>query len=705
MFYKKIIRPIFFKFDPELIHDLALFFLKITSRITPLRRLIQKICLVDDERLATRIGKITLPNPIGLAAGFDKNITAPLAYKMLGFGWVEFGSITYEPQSGNPRPRLWRLPADKSLIVNYGLSNCGAIEARKRLEKIPNWARPFGVSIAPSNSASIQSMADDYLKSFLLLAPVADYITLNVSCPNVAKRDCFTQVSFIEELLTKISQIAKEKDIDKDIFLKIGPDLPKDELDKIVDLCIKYQLAGMVAVNLVKDRSGLPTIKSRIDQMNHPGGISGRLTAPISNQVIQHIRKRAQQRLKIIGAGGVFDADDYFDKIKAGADCVQMMTGWIYQGPMAVKKINYRQSALKQKELEQKQPDARRDRAVSWPFLPEKVFTIKDLIFEIYKAKDLFTKDWVSQAHQDIIKNIRRSYLRYGDIDLIDEYDEKAVVFFCRVLDQQNCLFEQGVEFFTSRFVPAHGEPHSTEDLDLFLCQNKTIHDWFKNTLLSREKNYLQNIITVSRNAGVSGCQLQNNENHEPAKLKHSALSFIFMNHVFASEYGGQYKYLTAVLRDEIFARYKDKIRDFFDHDLVFPRFNKLLGLDEHELKLKRERTVYKYPGYFLNSSQITSLIENLYQQEKLSYRTLSRYIKDFSPEIFFDKNASWRETVCRLKGLGRMFSQQGVLEFSDLTGEELRELIDNVVDDAPGLHAIRFEDWREQLNKIINSF
>lgn len=341
MFYRKIIRPILFKTDPERIHHLVINMLGIVSLVRPAYFLIKKFLFVDDPRLHVKLGNIELKNPVGLSAGFDKDITAPWAYPMLGFGFAELGSITNSAQSGNTKPRLWRIPADKGLIVYYGLSNCGSLEAARRIKKkLAKRDIPYGISIAVTTGLQEKDMADDYVRSFLDLYELADYITLNVSCPNVAKCDVFAQVSFIEELLQKISKVVQDKNITKDIFVKIGPDMSYEDLDKVIDLCIEYNMTGIVATNLIKNRNWVKKFKSNKEKLNHPGGISGKHLQQRTNNIIKHIRERAGDKLKIIGVGGIFTAEDVYAKLEAGVDAVQMITGFIYGGPFTIRKIN-----------------------------------------------------------------------------------------------------------------------------------------------------------------------------------------------------------------------------------------------------------------------------------------------------------------------------------------------------------------------------
>lgn len=339
MIYQKIIRPILFKTDPEKIHHFVINCLSAISQFSPTYLLIRNFLNVSNSLLETQIGKIKLSNPVGLSAGFDKNISAPLAYPMLGFGCAELGSITFKAQPGNPKPRLWRLPKDKGLIVYYGLSNNGAVALAEKMKKLKDRPIPFGISIAPTTGLSLAEMAGDYAKTFELILPNADFVTLNVSCPNVAGCDMFAQVSFIKDLVEKINNIKKELNSQTDVFIKIGPDMDDNQYDEIVDACVRNNIAAIVATNLVKNRSNI-TPKSSNEELNHPGGISGKLVSEKSNEIIKKLYKRAAGRLSIIGVGGVFTAQDAYEKIKCGASAVQMITGFIYGGPITIRNIN-----------------------------------------------------------------------------------------------------------------------------------------------------------------------------------------------------------------------------------------------------------------------------------------------------------------------------------------------------------------------------
>lgn len=341
MFYKKIIRPIFFRFDPERVHIFVIKCMGFFSLIKPLNFLLEKFLFVNDDKLKVKIGNLEFKNPIGLAAGFDKYIDAPLSYPMFGFGFAELGSITYKAQSGNPKPRVWRMPKDESLIIYYGLSNCGAkITKNKIIRKIKKRKIPYGISIAPTTNMPKEKMSDDYVNTFLELYDLADYIVLNISCPNVANLDFISRIDFIEELLQKLYEIRKNKNINIDLFIKIGPELSDDELKKLVDICFEYRITGVIATNLCKKRENLPPNQTEEEILEHPGGVSGKLIKDMSLRTIKKINEYSQGKLKIIGVGGVFTAQDAYDKIKAGANAIQLITGFIYEGPFAIRKIN-----------------------------------------------------------------------------------------------------------------------------------------------------------------------------------------------------------------------------------------------------------------------------------------------------------------------------------------------------------------------------
>ncbi|MEK7139464.1 MAG: quinone-dependent dihydroorotate dehydrogenase [Patescibacteria group bacterium] len=338
--YSRLIRPVLFWFDPEKIHTVVIWGLNLVSRLPLIAPLITRFCRVETPTLNTRLGELLIANPIGLSAGFDKYIAAPLAYQMLGFGFAELGSITNQPQPGNPKPRLWRLPADQGLIVHYGLNNDGAAVSAQRLLRASNRGISCGISIAVSAACSPAEMVGDYIAAWRKIWVVANYITFNVSCPNVTTQAVVQQVSFITTLLAAIRREMDGQFCTMPTFIKLGPDLPISDLDIILDAAMSNRITGIVATNLAKDRAKLKNIKSQPKQLDHPGGISGRLIRDISTEMIRHIDTYSRGRLTIIGVGGVFNAADAYAKIRAGASAVQIITGFIYGGPLTVRRIN-----------------------------------------------------------------------------------------------------------------------------------------------------------------------------------------------------------------------------------------------------------------------------------------------------------------------------------------------------------------------------
>lgn len=338
--YEKILRPLLFRFtDPEKIHHVVIKSLGFVSRQKFPYNFIQKKLANTDERLFTSLGNLKLNSPVGLAAGFDKYLEAPLAYPMLGFGFAELGSFTFSEQPGNPKPRLWRIPKDKGIIVYHGLCNDGAKKTAALFSNFHSHPIPYGISIAPTTGLKIEEMADDYVRSFVELHGYADYITLNVSCPNVAACDMFSQISFIEELAGKIRKTMDQNKVQKDIYIKISPHHSEADLDRIISACLSKNFTGIIATNLVKNRATVAP-NSSAKELNHPGGISGRLLQNQSDATVKYLYQKSAGQLQIIGLGGIFTAEDAYRKIKLGASAVQIITGFIYGGPLVIKKIN-----------------------------------------------------------------------------------------------------------------------------------------------------------------------------------------------------------------------------------------------------------------------------------------------------------------------------------------------------------------------------
>ena len=332
MIYKHIIRPILFLFNPETIHNITYKILSIFNN-KPLSNVLFKLFNYTSPYLKQKLFNIYFRTPIGLTAGMDKNAALPLVWGAFNFSWAQLGSVTYLPQKGNPKPRLWRLVKDRGLIVYYGLSNIGAEEIKKKLKKQKK-NNLWSISIAKSNDIPLEKASEDCLKSFKVLEPFADIVTINLSCPNVKNFTGLQKKELLEPILLSITENNINK---KPIWLKIGIDLNKQELDNIIYLVKKYNVDGIIATNLSKDKSKLE-LKSK--HKDNPGGISGRPMFNKSNKTISYLFKNSENKYKIIGVGGIFTAEDAYTKIKAGSNLLQIGTGFIYNGPFTVKNIN-----------------------------------------------------------------------------------------------------------------------------------------------------------------------------------------------------------------------------------------------------------------------------------------------------------------------------------------------------------------------------
>jgi dihydroorotate dehydrogenase len=283
-------------------------------------------------------------NPVGLAAGFDKNGTAAQALAALGFGSIEVGSVTSEPQPGNPRPRLFRLPRDRALINRAGFNNCGAAQLAEHIRR----RRPecvLGVNIGKSRRVRIEDAISDYLKSFEAVYDVADYIAINVSSPNTPNLRELQRPELLIELLKSLQQRNDELALSgsylqqKPLLLKIAPDLSESEIESLVDVATSLKIAGLIATNTTISREGLQTSTAEVEAFGQ-GGLSGAPLQNRSNEVIALIYRLTSGKLPIVGVGGVFTAEDGWEKLCAGASLIQLYTGFIYEGPGVARQIN-----------------------------------------------------------------------------------------------------------------------------------------------------------------------------------------------------------------------------------------------------------------------------------------------------------------------------------------------------------------------------
>lgn len=334
-FYVNLLKPIYFRQDPEDVHDAMTRIGDWLGRCYLLRKLTAFAFNFSHPMLEQNILGIHFSNPIGLAAGFDKDALLTEILPSVGFGYEEVGSITGEPCEGNPKPRLWRLPKSSALVVYYGLKNEGS-------EKIATWLRdkkfefPIGTSIAKTNSAGTvetHSGIDDYVKAFRQFVNIGDYFTVNISCPNAFGGEPFTDPTKLDALLSAIDKINTKKPI----FLKLSPDLNEEQLASILDVCACHRVHGFISSNLTKKRDNKNIVEKNIPTQ---GGISGKVVRDLSNAQIRYIYKKTAGKYIIIGCGGIFSAQDAYAKIKAGASLLQLITGMIFEGPQLVGEIN-----------------------------------------------------------------------------------------------------------------------------------------------------------------------------------------------------------------------------------------------------------------------------------------------------------------------------------------------------------------------------
>jgi dihydroorotate dehydrogenase len=342
--YKHFLKPIYFRMDPESIHDRMIKAGKSLGKSSMGRGLTGLLFNYQNDILKQEIKGITFNNPVGLAAGFDKNAELYNILPSVGFGHAELGSVTGEYCPGNPKPRLWRLPKSESLVVYYGLKNDGAQAIHKRLEG-KKFSIPIGISVAKTNckeTVDEKKGIEDYKKAYDIMEPLADYITINISCPNAFGGEPFQDPIKLERLL-KGMNIKNNKLI----FIKLPYDVPDKDIDEIIAIARKYNISGFVCTNLSKYLNN-PKIKDNIKPSK--GGLSGRLVQEDSDELIRKIYSRTRGEVIIIGVGGIFNAKDAYRKIKAGANLVQMITGMVYVGPTVVSDINLKLSHMLKNE-------------------------------------------------------------------------------------------------------------------------------------------------------------------------------------------------------------------------------------------------------------------------------------------------------------------------------------------------------------------
>ena len=338
MIYKRIIRPVLFLFPPETVHSFVVLTLKCTLKIPGVRLLMKNLFHYYNQTLERTVFGIKFSNPVGLAAGFDKNAEYYNDLSCFGFSFIEIGTVTPLPQPGNPRPRSFRLPKDKALINRMGINNNGvkAIAANLR-NTIPGVI--IGGNIGKNTITSNESAIDDYKVCFEVLHEVVDYLVVNVSCPNIGDIKRLQDSDILIDILTMLQSYSLSKPRQIPILLKISPDLNYSQLDELVEIAVKTGIAGFVATNTTVLRDNLKSPSTKIEEAGK-GGLSGLPIRERSTEIIRYLVKKSDGKLPVIGVGGIMSAEDALDKLNAGASLVQIYTGFIYEGPFLVKKIN-----------------------------------------------------------------------------------------------------------------------------------------------------------------------------------------------------------------------------------------------------------------------------------------------------------------------------------------------------------------------------
>ena len=341
MLYRSLLRPLLFRLPPETAHELALNSLSFAPKLTK--------TLLGDRFQRSSFGKLrrfglTFVNPVGLAAGFDKDGIALESLAALGFGFIEAGTVTYHPQPGNQRPRLFRLPADKALINRAGFNNQGAAALAERVGQ----HRPdcvLGVSIGKSKVAELDEAVADYVKSFEIVYPVADYVAVNVSSPNTPRLRELQQAGQLGELLRALQQRNRQLAEQPDsrgvlpLLVKLSPDLNDEELEGVVAVTRENDVAGLIATNTTTARAPLETSAGEVAACGE-GGLSGAPLRRRSREMIARLYNMTDGALPLVGVGGIFTAEDAWEMVSAGASLLQIYTGFIYEGPSIAKKIN-----------------------------------------------------------------------------------------------------------------------------------------------------------------------------------------------------------------------------------------------------------------------------------------------------------------------------------------------------------------------------
>jgi len=338
----QLIKPLLFLFDPEKVHYFVTRNLKRFNRFPGGTAFSRMLWDIEDDKLEREVFGLNFKNPVGLAAGFDKNAELIAEMGNLGFGFVEVGTVTPLPQPGNLKPRMFRLPADKALINRMGFNNLGMDVAAERIAAYRRNAKEskkgviIGGNIGKNKVTDNEDAVKDYIKCFDRLFDVVDYFVVNVSSPNTPGLRALQEKGPLTEILNTLQQRNSKNGVSRPILLKIAPDLTNEQLDDIVDIVKETQIAGVIATNTTIIRDGLKSEKLSAET----GGLSGKPLTKRSTEVIRYLSQKSNGAFPIVGVGGIHSPEDAMEKLKAGASLIQLYTGFIYEGPGLIKRIN-----------------------------------------------------------------------------------------------------------------------------------------------------------------------------------------------------------------------------------------------------------------------------------------------------------------------------------------------------------------------------
>lgn len=335
--YKHFLKPILFRFNPETAHNMIMSSLTLLRHIPFGRAILRSTCSKETPSLEKEVFGITFPNPVGLAGGLDKNGEHYNDLANCGFGFVEIGSLTPKPQDGNPKPRCFRIPQDRAIINRFGINNKGVKNAVEHLKRDrPNVIVAANIS---KNTTSInEDAAKDYETSFALLYDFVDMFVVNVSCPNVVGLTALQDISFLSDIVDRLLDLRRYYDTYRPILLKVSPDLSTEQLDDIIDYCLRSGIDGIVAGNTTRSRDGLTIDPKKIEEIGN-GGMSGAPVHKKNLELVRYIHTKSEGKLPIIGVGGIMSGEEAKAMMDAGASLVEIYSGFIYEGPGLIKKI------------------------------------------------------------------------------------------------------------------------------------------------------------------------------------------------------------------------------------------------------------------------------------------------------------------------------------------------------------------------------